>query len=399
MSVSEWNALAHEVLRQVSGQHLGHQLLGQLVLVGGEGCQHAAGDLQAVLHGLHRIEQGLLVLLEVLVVGPGQALEGAHEPAQVAEDPAGLAPQQLECVRVLLLGHQGAACAVGVRQSDTALIVEDDEVLRELGQVGQQQRGPPQELRHKVPITHRVQGVEGDVLEAQLLGEEVAVDAEGVASQGPAPQGQRVHPGYQVHQTLAVSVEGGDVAHHPVAEQDGLCRLQVCKAGHEQGHMVLGQARAHIHQLAQQPLQTLRLPPQPQPHVCGHLVISASPGVELAPHLPNNLSEPSLICSVNVFITILNLESTSFPFFGNLIKPISDFFCFFLCNNTCFTYPQCIRFGPINISFPHFLIKSNGVVELFHDRISVTAKSTTPQLHFLFLRLCHFLWTRTKIPK
>ena len=52
---------------------------------------------------VERVEQRLLVLLQVAVVGQGQALERGQQPGQVADEAARLAPGQLGDVGVLLL--------------------------------------------------------------------------------------------------------------------------------------------------------------------------------------------------------------------------------------------------------------------------------------------------------
>lgn len=71
-------------------------------------------------------------------------------------DSPGLAPQQLQRVRVLFLRHEAATRAVRVGEGDSLRVVVDYEVLRQLGEVGQGQRRPPEVLHHKVAVAHRV---------------------------------------------------------------------------------------------------------------------------------------------------------------------------------------------------------------------------------------------------
>ena len=66
--------LAHEVVGEIRRQHLGHELRPKVVGVRGHGRHHPGGDPEAVVHGADRVEQRLLVLLEVLVVGAREAL-------------------------------------------------------------------------------------------------------------------------------------------------------------------------------------------------------------------------------------------------------------------------------------------------------------------------------------
>ena len=61
-----------------------------------------------------RVEDRLLVLLQVAVVGERQALERGQQPGEVADQPAGLAAGQLGDVGVLLLRHDARPGGVGV---------------------------------------------------------------------------------------------------------------------------------------------------------------------------------------------------------------------------------------------------------------------------------------------
>ena len=60
--------LAHEVVGEVGRKHFRHELRPQVVGVGGHGGHHSGGDAKAVVHGGGCVEQGLLVLLQVLVI-------------------------------------------------------------------------------------------------------------------------------------------------------------------------------------------------------------------------------------------------------------------------------------------------------------------------------------------
>ena len=64
-----------------------------------------------------RVEDRLLVLLQIPVVGQRQALQRRQQPGVITDQPAGLAPGQLGDVRVLLLRHDRAAGRVGVGQA------------------------------------------------------------------------------------------------------------------------------------------------------------------------------------------------------------------------------------------------------------------------------------------
>ena len=61
--------------------------------------QHAREDLERGLHGIHRIEQRFLVLLQILVVRQRLAFHQGEQTEQVTVDPTGLAPDEFGGVR------------------------------------------------------------------------------------------------------------------------------------------------------------------------------------------------------------------------------------------------------------------------------------------------------------
>lgn len=63
---------------------------------GGQSGQNTSGNLNAVADGLDVVEKGLDTLLQILVVGCRQALDGAHQTGHLAEGTAGLTTKQLE---------------------------------------------------------------------------------------------------------------------------------------------------------------------------------------------------------------------------------------------------------------------------------------------------------------
>ena len=89
------------------------------------------GQLQAGLDRVEGVEERLLVLLEVAVVGQGQPLDQDQQRGQVADHAGGPAPDQLQDVGVLLLGHDAAAGAdrVGQRQEGELLGAPEDPLL------------------------------------------------------------------------------------------------------------------------------------------------------------------------------------------------------------------------------------------------------------------------------
>ena len=114
--LAERHALPHQPLGDVGGQR---EPLGR-----GRGhraprSKRSVATIPAIAgstrsEGVDRVEDRLLVLLQVPVVRERQALERGQQPGEVADQPAGLAAGQLGDVRVLLLRHDRRAGRVGV---------------------------------------------------------------------------------------------------------------------------------------------------------------------------------------------------------------------------------------------------------------------------------------------
>src|SRR5690606_24787555 len=110
-----------------------------------------------------------------------------HQAGEVADEPAGLAAGQLGDVRVLLLRHDRRAGGEGVVQGHEGelLRVPDDDLLGDPGDVHADHRGDEGELGDEVAGGGAVDGVgRAAVLEAQVRGDRLRVQAQGGAGQG-----------------------------------------------------------------------------------------------------------------------------------------------------------------------------------------------------------------------
>ena len=179
------------------------------------------------------VEEGLLVLLEVPVVGQGQALQRGQQAGQVADEAARLAPGQLGHVGVLLLRHHRAAGGVGVREAAEAelLAAPQHQLLADAGQVHAEQGEREEGLGHEVPVAHGVEGVVEGGGEAEVGGHPGRVEGQRRARQRAGTQGRHVEPSTAVEQPVDVAGQGPAVGQQVVGEQDGLGPLQVGVAG------------------------------------------------------------------------------------------------------------------------------------------------------------------------
>ena len=203
------------------------------------GTDHGSRHAQAGFHRVHCVKDAFLVFLHILVVSQGQTLQGGQQAHQVAVDPAGLAPDQLRHVRVLLLGHDGGAGGIAVGQGDKLEFpaAPEDQLFREPGQVHHQDRQGAHQLQTVVPVRDPVQTVQGDGGEAQGFGLHHPVGFVSGARQGAAADGGHVHASQRVVNAARVPQQHHAVGQQMVAEADGLGPLQMGVAGHDAGFM------------------------------------------------------------------------------------------------------------------------------------------------------------------
>ena len=187
MRVAERHAPLHQPLGQVDGRRVlavGRRLHPRRHHLGGGQQPRDRAEREAAL--VERVEQRLLVLLQVAVVRERQALERGEEPGEVADEPAGLAPRQLGDVGVLLLREHRRTGAVGVGEAQEAELLAgpQHDLFAEPRQVHLRERGHEQRLGDEVAVGHRVERV------VEPLGEP-EVDGGGVGIEGQARPGER----------------------------------------------------------------------------------------------------------------------------------------------------------------------------------------------------------------
>ena len=96
----------------------------------------------------------------------------------MTENAPALAPHQLGNIGIFLLGHQAAAGGAAIREADEAKLLAGpkDHLLAEAAQMHHHQAGRRTELDGKVAVTHRIEAVGIDVVEAQGRRRLTAID-------------------------------------------------------------------------------------------------------------------------------------------------------------------------------------------------------------------------------
>ena len=305
MRLAEGDAEPHEVVGEIGGVRVA---LGgrkkRVLAVDRDPSDHRRQDAQAHRQLPHRIEERLLVFLQVLVVGHGQALHGDEQRDEVADLAAGLAAEELERVWVLLLRHERAAGGERVRQLDERGLARrvEDEVLGETREVDGAQRARRQRLDHEVAVADGVERVRGRRAETEVLRELLAVDRVRRACERPRPERRRAHALERIRETLGVAAEHLDIRQAPVREQDRLRALEVRVARERRRLLALGEVDERVHRGLELGLAQLQLPRGPEPQVGGDLVVAAAARVQLLAEVADAGDELALDPRVDILV-------------------------------------------------------------------------------------------------
>ena len=214
--------------------------------------EHLGRHAQAQLERVDRVEERLLVLLEVLVVGERQAVQHAVERHQAPGHARRLRAQQLGGVRVLLLRHQARARRerVGHLAEAELLARPEHDLAAELREVGGAGGGGRQVVEHEVAVRDGVERVLRDAAEAELLGHEHAAGVEVDPGERAGAERQVVRGRHAEVEALEVAAELPEVGQQVVREVDRLGALQVRVAGQRPVEVALGQLHQRRHQVA-----------------------------------------------------------------------------------------------------------------------------------------------------
>ena len=182
MRLAERGAGEDQLLGEVGGRHV-RGVGGRLHRRGVEldRREEARHGRQAQRDLVDRVEEGLLVLLEIAVVGERKALEGGEQAGEVADQPTRLAAHELGDVGVLLLRHHRAAGRERIVERGEAELVRcpEHELLADARQVEAHHREGEQRLGDEVAVRHRVEAVLEPCREPEVLGHAVGVEWDG----------------------------------------------------------------------------------------------------------------------------------------------------------------------------------------------------------------------------
>jgi hypothetical protein len=284
--------------------------------------RHAEHRLERV----DRVEDRLLVLLEVAVVGGGQPLQDHEQRLKVANRPATLAADEFQDIGVDLLGHDRTAGAEALREEHEAELrrAVDDPLLGPLREVHGREREHEGQFADEVAVARGVDAVGGDGVEAERGAHVLAVDRQAGAGQGAGAERQDVSPPPAVGQPLAVAVELLAPGEQLVGGEHRLRPAEVRVAGHDEPALPLREAEEGPLQLGQRGVDPVDRAAAVEPQVGGHLVVPAPRGVQFAAHVAEPGGEGGLDVEVDVLAGGRKLEPPGADVGADLLERLRD---------------------------------------------------------------------------
>ena len=231
---------------------------------------------------LDRVEQRGDPVLEVALVGQGQALEQGQDPGQLPDDAGSAAADQLGRVGVLLVGHHRAAGREGIGDAHEPepWVRPPGDLLGEPAEVDHPERDRRHRLDREVAVRDGVERVRADAIEAKLRGRRLAVERVARARQRACAERRDVDPPARVRQPAAVALGHLDIGEQVMREQHRLGGLDVGRAGQDGHPLALGQADQRPLEIEQRDIEVVDGAPRPQAQVRGDLVVARTAGVE-----------------------------------------------------------------------------------------------------------------------
>ncbi len=259
---------------------------------------------EAILHGARRIEDRLLVLLHVPVVRERKPLHEGEEVHEVPVGAPGLPADELGHVGVLLLRHDAAPGAQGVRKGEEAELRGRPvhHLLGEPRQVHHRHGARVQEVGGEVAIRHGVDAVLAHTGHSQFPRRDRPVQGERGAGQRPRPERRDVHAPARLHEPVGVPGEHLPVRQEVMGEEDRLGPLQMGVAGKDDPEKLFGPGDDGFLDLHEEPENLVDFIAQVQPEIDGNLVVAAAPRVQLSPDGADPADQATLDRHVDVLV-------------------------------------------------------------------------------------------------
>ena len=331
--------------------------------------QQLREDREAHRQGVDRIEERLLVLLVVAIVGERLCLHERQQRDEVPVYAPRLAADQLGHVGIFFLRHDGRAGAEAVSKLDEAKtgIRPQNEFLAEARKVHSDKRRTGAELDRKIAIGDGIDRVLADAIETQLFCDGLAIDGERAAGQRGSPERQAVHALAAVAEPLRVPREHLEIGHEVMRKRHRLRHLHVGEPRHHRLGVRISQVEQRALQAFDEPERIVDRRAHKKPHVGSHLVVARAGGVKPLARLAGELDQPTLDIEVDVLVRLGPGERAGLDLRADLREPLLNFGKVGLADHA--NCPQHPRVGEraLDVILGKPLVKGNGSCEMLHE--------------------------------
>ncbi len=168
----------------------------------------------------------------------------------------------------------------------------------------------------------------------------------------------------------------------------GLRLLQMGKARHISSEIILHNRKNRFKQRFYMRGRLKNLFPHIKLHVKSHLVVPASPCVELFACLPDSLCKNCLHKTVNILIFIGNDKTSLLHILSDAGKPLYNRVLFLTGKDSLLLQHHHMGNASLYILFKELFIKGNGCVKTVHQLIRFLCKSSAPKLRHSISSVC-----------
>ena len=158
--ISEWNAEAYQVVRQVRG--VGVSISGRqegAVAINHQSSKHGWQNAQAQTEVPHAVKEWLLVFLQILVVCKRKTLERHEQRDKIANRATALAANEFAGIGILLLRHQTGSAGERIRQFNQFRFAGgvEDQIFSHARKVQRAQGASRERFHHEITVAHCIQ--------------------------------------------------------------------------------------------------------------------------------------------------------------------------------------------------------------------------------------------------
>ena len=242
-------------------------------------------------------------------------------------------------------------------------------------------------LSHKIPVGNAVDAVEGVAVHAQRLSSHVPVD--GIGGAGQCARAQRGYVGALggVGQTPQIALQHHAVSQQMMAEDDGLCTLEVGIAGNDGIPGFLRLVANGADHLCRQGADLADLLAEPQAQIESHLIVSAAGGVQTLACIADAAGQFGLVEGMDILSMEVDLQSAALQIPEDAFQPGQNGLGVLGRIDALGTQHGGVRHAAGQILYRQTLIKANGGVEVVRDLVKMLCGAARPQFFHKNLEL------------